>query len=547
MNWCLCLLLASGLAAQQSGPDALATIEGRVVQGVTGDPLPKAHVTLELSGEKHDSALVATTDPSGRFRFADIQPGVYELSAEKTGFLEGHYGEVKPGGEQTLLRIKAGDRLDDLTVRLFPAATISGRVLDADGDPLSGGGVNLRGRAGNRGNIGSVSRAESNQAGEYRFDGLSSGTYYVSATAGEWGYTARRIPVDSSGKVSKVHDLTTFYPAALSLADAQGVTLENGQQQAGIDIRIRRGPTLSVKGRIAGLIGPASKYSLNASVEEGGGWASEPAKLLPNGEFVFPELPPGKHRLNLFEQGMSGFQIIGYTEINLLDQDLTGVVITPFKPAQVRVRVVMEGEEDKPLTTGTVFLFPAGETINAISQLLEYQPQNGTFFFAAVPPRKYKVWFNNATDSYLKSVQSEGRALDPESIDVADGAVLDLLMVFSKKVASVAGDVEISSNQPQPSVHVLLIAEEPVSPYSKIRSPRLDQTFHFSIANLGPGKYLAFAAEEDDPDLWENDAFVKLMQSQATEVELHESDHASVHLKLIPKDETDRARKQLGI
>lgn len=229
-----------------------------------------------------------------------------------------------------------------------------------------------------------------------------------------------------------------------------------------------------------------------------------------------------------------------------LDQDLTGVVITPFKQAQVRVRAVMEGEEDKPLTRGTVFLFPAGETINITTQLIQYQPQNGAYFFAGVQPRKYRISFNGAGDSYLKSVQSEGRALDPESIDVAEGSFLDLVMIFSTKGASVTGDIEVAQNQPQHSVHVLLLSEAG-EPLTKILSAPLDQTFHFFIADLRPGKYLAFAAEEDDSDLWENDAFVKLIQSQATEVELHESDHASVHLKLIPKDDTDRARKQLGI
>ncbi len=36
------------------------------------------------------------------------------------------------------------------------------------------------------------------------------------------------------------------------------------------------------------------------------------------------------------------------------------------------------------------------------------------------------------------------------------------------------------------------------------------------------------------------------IQSEGTEVELHEKEQATIHLKPIPKEETDRIRKQLG-
>ncbi len=398
-------------------------------------------------------------------------------------------------------------------------------MLDADGDPAPNNEVILWGQSRRFGKTskGHWAETNTNQAGEYRFIGLSSGTYYVSATAGTWGYSARQLPVDSSGKVTKVHDLTTFYPAGLSLADAQGITIESGQEQSGIDIRIQRGRTLSVKGRIAGMSGSPSKYSLSATIEEGIGWTSEAGKILPNGDFELAELPPGKHRLMLLDHGANGLQTVGKAEVDLTDQDVTGVVINPFKPAQVRVRVVLEGEEDKPLTTGSVSLRPA-QAADAIGFLTQFQPQNGTYIIDGVPPDKYRVWFNNASDCYLKSVQSGERTLNPESIDVGDGAVLNLVMTYSKNVGSLSGDVEVPQDQPRNSASVLLISEEISPELGGILPASLDQTLHFSSAHLRPGKYLAFAAQDSDWDLWKNADFVKLLQSEGKEVELHEKE-----------------------
>ena len=138
--------------------------------------------------------------------------------------------------------------------------------------------------------------------------------------------------------------------------------------------------------------------------------------------------------------------------------------------------------------------------------------------------------------------------VDSESIDVAEGAVLDLLMTFSRNVASISGDVDPPQGQPNPSVHVLVISEEP-GEHAEVRHrwPELDQTLHFSIARLRPGKYISLAVQDDNPDLWENSAFVKSFEAEGTAIELHEKENATVHLKVIPKEETDGARKRLGL
>lgn len=67
------------------------------------------------------------------------------------------------------------------------------------------------------------------------------------------------------------------------------------------------------------------------------------------------------------------------------------------------------------------------------------------------------------------------------------------------------------------------------------------------MGRLPPGKYLAFATQESDFDLWDDADFVQLLEPEASALELHENEHASLRLKLIPKDVTTRLRQQLGL
>jgi hypothetical protein len=539
-----------------AGNDPLTVLEGIVIDATTKGPVRKAHVTLGTAESEKKPEFMATTDEMGRFRFADVEAGRYRLAVEKNGFLDGAYGANRPEGEGSILKVSAGEKTPDLVLQIFPAASISGRVLDADGDPMANSAVTIFTRAHRGATTRDESRetANTNRSGEYHFNGLTPGTYYLSASGDDtWGLGRRRIPLDSSGKVTKVRDLKTFYPSGLSFAEAQSVTVESGQEQAGIDIRLQRGATVSVKGRIAGFGNNTQKYYVSASVEAAPEWTSEAGTMLPNGEFIFDALPPGTHRLTLLENGANGLRRAGRTDVTLSDQDVTGVVLTPMKPARVRVRVVMEGEEDKPLTTGSVVLSAAQESGEDAGVFSAFQPQDGNFVVGDVPSGKYRVWFNNDGKAYLKSVQSGGKSLDPRAVEVSEDAALDLLMTFSKNMASVAGEIEGTPEKGDGPMEAVLVPLEVVTDASSggwdadDRWEPLDQTGHFSDENVRPGKYLAFGVQGIDRELWTSADFVKAMRAEGTELEVAERAHASVHLKVIAKDELEEIRKRLGL
>ena len=545
------ILLILAAAAQQagSGNAKLTFVQGRVVNASTGEPLGKAQVTLGSYEGAQTFELVASTDAQGVFRFAEVAPGGYKLTADKTGFLPGGYGEIAADDPPSLLTIGTGDRLPDLTLKLRPAGSISGRVLDANGEPLPGRQVTLwtKHRKRNSEPNRPADDTTTNLAGEYRFEGMLPGIYYISTEQQTILTSGRQVQVDQDGHPSKLHDLKTFYPAVLRLTEAQAIRVDSGQDLPDIDIRVQRGPLLRVSGRIAGAAGSFAKYSLTAASEEDIGPASRSATIEGDGEFVLEELTPGPHRLALLDHSKGAVQVVGGAEINLGDQNLTGISIVPFAPAKLRVRVAIEDERTIP--EGAVLLSASEKTGPGGSGGSEFEKHNGVYVFDHVAPGTYGILFNNAPDAYLKSVQSGNEYLPWDAIPVAEGATLDLQLTYSRKVAGVSGVVEPAGNsKPKRAVRVLLISEEEdVSPGGRVVPGEVDQYLHFSVERLRPGKYLAVATQEGDFDFWETPEVVKTLSASCVEVDLQESEHTTLHLKLIPKEETDRVRKQLGI
>ena len=115
----------------QSAPAPKAIIIGQVVDGSSGQPIPGAIVTLDRS-----TRVMTASD--GRFVFRNLDPGNYQLSAVKSGYLPGEFGAQRPRGSSRSIVIATGQRRRDVVIRLWRHAAITGTVVDEAGEPLIG-------------------------------------------------------------------------------------------------------------------------------------------------------------------------------------------------------------------------------------------------------------------------------------------------------------------------------------------------------------------------------------------------------------------------
>jgi hypothetical protein len=70
-------------------PEDKCTIEGKVLNSARGQPLKKAHISLRRmdSTTANASPYGAVTDAAGHFTIANVDPGRYHISADRTGYV----------------------------------------------------------------------------------------------------------------------------------------------------------------------------------------------------------------------------------------------------------------------------------------------------------------------------------------------------------------------------------------------------------------------------------------------------------------------------
>src|SRR5262249_49622554 len=108
----------------------------------------------------------------------------YRLQASRPGpYIPTEYGQHKLGERGTAITIRPGQKTTDLRLELAPTSSISGRILDNDGEPLG----RVEGQAlqsvyldGHR-VLSPVQTVMTNDLGEYRLRLLLPGQYYIRA------------------------------------------------------------------------------------------------------------------------------------------------------------------------------------------------------------------------------------------------------------------------------------------------------------------------------------------------------------------------------
>src|SRR5258705_8977910 len=111
-----------------------------VIAGIVLDgerPIRRAVVTLSTVEARPQDA-VAWTDASGRFAFAYLPPGRYQVRAQKNGYQPAALGAETSYRPPAIIPLAADENHGGIAIRLQPFGVISGIVLDEDGDPVAG-------------------------------------------------------------------------------------------------------------------------------------------------------------------------------------------------------------------------------------------------------------------------------------------------------------------------------------------------------------------------------------------------------------------------
>lgn len=530
----LLLALSPLLFAQTAPPaaDKTASVAGTVVNAITGEAIPRAHVALMSfhENERHDYGAMTTTE--GKFSITGVRAGWISATVTRVGFVTDQSSAA--GAE-----LKAGDHKDDLTLKLTPTGAIAGTVVDADGEPVESCNV-----------VAESSRfvlpSSTDAQGKFRIGGLTPGKYRIKATPNNPGLPPE---IRTDGTVES-HYSETYYPSALDDAGAARVAVQAGAESGGIEIRLVRTPIVRVSGKVSGA--PAGAENVLVTVNRkrdrsrgsfigqmGGGGG---ARVKKDGTFAIWRLAPGSYRIAAQWNTPNGqMAAVAPVDVVVGDANIDGVELRMMAAADVAGQVEYE-DDAKPPEPATDAAAPSarpnaahiglqgidGSSAGAFTQV----DSNGAFTLEKVLPGRYRVIWAGGR-GFVKSMRLGQSEIPGPILDLGNGAAgATLAIVVSTKYGSLSGSVQ-ADGASTAGLKVVMMPDGPEQGY-QLGDIGTDGSYSFN--NVVPGAYKLAAIAGADAngvmqggDEW--DQYAPVMET----VTIAAGDKATQDLKILAR------------
>ncbi len=552
----LCFSSVTAALGQQAPKPAI--VDGRVLNAITGEPLRKVDVKLS-TGEDMDANVKAMlaqlggapdkpsaepaksanksfsvpTDANGKFHL-EADAGEYDLTAKRAGFVDGSY---QPEGKYDVdgrLRLQAGDELSKVEIRMTPFGSISGRVIDEDGDPVTNSmvlAVKLDYSTGHR-QTSPVDYAQTTGKGEYHLDKLPPGRYFISAAAAMDPASmigpAPPAPKDGSPESGYV---TTYYPKVTDAAQAGRVDVAAAAELSGFDIQLQKSRVARIQGRVLGddgaplksgqimLMSPANMGSMRMSMLNN-----------PEGKFEIAGVQPGSYSLMVMQMGGSAPKM-RMVPVTVTEEGVKDFVVGAQKDGAVHGRLKVYG--DRPLALKGINLMLTGEEGMAVMPSFTTAAETGEFTFDKVASGAFRLSVNGLHGAYLKSVEWGGHDQLGERLDFSAGFAGQLEVTLGTDGGEYEATVK-RDDKPASGATVVLIAADPAARIpERTRTGVTDSTGHVDMKDVPPGSYLVFAWEKVEHGDWFDQSFLKRFETQGVSVTLQPNGHEKSDLKLI--------------
>lgn len=530
-------------------PEDKCSIEGTVVSATTGEPLKKAHLYLRPMGAVNGIPYGTVTDSSGRFTFDNVDPGRYNFTATRNGYVMQGYSPQGGTNRNAMLTLANGQTLKEVVFKLTPQGVITGRVVDEDGEPLANVMIQCMtfGYQRGRRQLMPSNGMNTNDLGEFRLHGLRPGKYIISAT---YRSPDMYMPVErivGSPQAAQAADegyAMTYYPNTTSAESASRIEIVPGAVIQGIDMRLVRTRTVRIKGHIT--TGFATKGRRNANVmlmsRDGVGFGAPRAFVRPmdgQGNFEMRGVAPGSYILsaNYIEDSKA---YSARMPIEVGNSNIEGIELTLAPPAEIQGRIVIEDNGDLKAASVNVNLMPRspgpimGGVGSPVGDKLVFKLSN-------VTPDPYDVSVYGLPENfYIKSIRMGDQDVTDTGVDFTQGVPAgEMTVVLNPNGGQIEGTVQNSSSQPAAGVTVTLIPDASHRSVAWLyKSTSTDQNGHFTMKGVRPGDYKLYAWEEIEPGAYQDPEYVKPYESAGEALSVKESAHENVQLKVVPSEKT---------
>jgi protocatechuate 3,4-dioxygenase beta subunit len=532
------------------------SIQGIVVKAGTNEPLAKA--VVELHTDQDNPALDgptldrATTDDDGRFAFSVVRPGRYRILVARRGYYLRSPGRIN---------VASGQATPEVRLAMNATGAISGRVFDANGQPL--GNVQVQAMkatypAGRRA-LTLFQTTVTNDLGEYRLFWLPPGRYFVSAGDSPARNPAAFAPVYafnlSFSSDPAVPDLglierqrgesgaPTYFGGTLDEDAATGIDLRAAAEFKGADIMVLPTRAYHVRGTIVDRVTgrPPEYASVRSEMNTARGAPDRADANRDTGAFDVV-LSPGKHALRV--QSASG---TGYILLSVSDTDIDGLTIGVMPDFDIHGRVAIEGPQVDKSALGSLRITlrrdsPFGDPITTTYSnplpdgSLTVSAAAGDFRFniapilnvAPVPPPPKPPALQNA---YVKSIRMGDVDALNGSLRLDRATQTPLEIVIGGNPGALNGRV-VAPNAASGSDITVVLLPEVRRRTDLYRTTLTEGAGQFQFDRLPPGDYKVFAWEAVDDDAWFDPEFMKMHEDEGVPVRVVEGRTQSVEVNL---------------
>lgn len=492
--------------AQSSQTKPIRKVPGATVSGrVTTQGKGKAGIVVGIRasdfGPQVAPAYKGTTDADGNYRVADIPPGNYQVMPIAPAYVIAEAGAFGNPGKTLILA--EGERVDGIDFSIVKGGVVTGKVTQSDGKPVIEERVYLVLADQPTSRVGAFGLSfQTDDRGVYRMFGLRPGRYKVCIGLAE----------DSAGfnRPRQIYQ-RVFYPGVREAEEAKVVEVGEGTEATNVDITVGQsiqGFTASgtivdgetsvplpnirfgVQRFLDGNNPPFSPFSgINASSNS-------------RGEFRLENITPGKYAVFVVPQLNSEIRVEP-VRFEIVDQDVTGLMLKTSKGAVLTGAVVVEGTRDpavyEKLSKLRLFVFVRGgessissgfgqtSTIAADGSFRLAGLQAGSANFQLAPQA-----FQEQTGFVILRIEREGVA-QPRGLEIKAGeeiSGLKIIVVYGN--GTVRGTVKWDGGPPPDGSRLLARITRDTKDgdnTTAIRPQEVDARGHFVFQGIPSGSY----------------------------------------------------------
>ncbi len=476
------------------------------------------------------------TDDDGNFEFSNLLPANYAISAAAPGYVSPlpEDDEDEVGNRSNLYRLG-----DVANITLVKGGVITGKILNANNEPLTGVTVNAV-RIGNlKGEPDELSAARgfargwrTDDRGLYRIYGLNPGMYIVQAGQigqGNRGPGAMLSPF--------ANDAPTYYPSS-SRDAAMPLPVHPGSELSGIDIRYRGEKGRTVGGKV--ILAPTARPTTTQPTPTNFGTieirlyvagtdsviATTFQNERANSGFAMYNLPDGEYEIFARRPGTAGESdsVSERRPVSVRGADVSGIQLSLTPLALLSGKVLLE----KPLACPSprqsfleeVFLMAQRETATSSSRAVAPQSAvpmpNGEFTLRNLEVGRWRLqtqlpdenWFLRSIKAVASTTtaaprRTPGAAATPlanfgqTGIQLKSGEKLTgVIVTLAEGAAGLKGTTDNARGKQQ--IHLIPAEKENADDVLRYAQTNTTGEGAFQFKHIAPGRYFVLAKSAND-------------------------------------------------